>query len=245
VSEAALSAPIFVDKFLRGKRNGFFVEAGAFDGEYLSNTIFLEVRRNWTGLLVEPNGLAFRSLMAKRRNVFAANVCLSDEKYPEEVDFDSADVYGAIIKQEIDANYTNDDEGNSEEVEKIEANIQALNSLKDELPEHMRSVERVQCLPLYSILMALGKGKNDPLKPNFMPFSGNPAVDYLSLDLEGSDLAVLRTLPLSEMDVKLISAETSHVNERELMLYMGAQGYEAVARMQQDVLFQRRANEKY
>ena len=36
-----------VDKFLKGKRDGFFIEAGAWDGEYLSNTLFFERERNW------------------------------------------------------------------------------------------------------------------------------------------------------------------------------------------------------
>jgi hypothetical protein len=36
-----------------------------------------------------------------------------------------------------------------------------------------------QCFPLYSLLMALG----------------NPTVDYFSLDVEGAELDILRTLP--------------------------------------------------
>ena len=38
-----------VDKLLAGKEHGFFIEAGAFDGEYLSNTLFFEVMRHWSG----------------------------------------------------------------------------------------------------------------------------------------------------------------------------------------------------
>ena len=33
---------------------GFFIEAGANDGIKQSNTFYLEKRRNWTGLLIEP-----------------------------------------------------------------------------------------------------------------------------------------------------------------------------------------------
>ena len=49
-----------IDAYLGQRRDGFFVEAGAWDGEYLSNTKFFEKERNWTGLLVEPNKAAFR-----------------------------------------------------------------------------------------------------------------------------------------------------------------------------------------
>ena len=49
-----------IDNFFQQKREGFFVEAGAWDGEYLSNTKFFEKERNWTGLLIEPNKEAFR-----------------------------------------------------------------------------------------------------------------------------------------------------------------------------------------
>ena len=30
--------------YFQGKKNGVFVEAGAWNGEYLSNTLYLEVR---------------------------------------------------------------------------------------------------------------------------------------------------------------------------------------------------------
>ena len=42
--------------FFKGKlRNGFFIEAGASDGETDSHTLYFESKYNWTGLLVEPS----------------------------------------------------------------------------------------------------------------------------------------------------------------------------------------------
>ena len=38
-----------VDRLLGRKEQGFFIEAGAFDGEFLSNTLFFEVMRSWSG----------------------------------------------------------------------------------------------------------------------------------------------------------------------------------------------------
>ena len=32
-----------------GKRNGFFIESGAYDGETISNSLFFELKRNYTG----------------------------------------------------------------------------------------------------------------------------------------------------------------------------------------------------
>ena len=44
--------------FGRSKR-GFFIEAGAYDGFYLSNTLYLEKVLRWNGILVEPDHDAF------------------------------------------------------------------------------------------------------------------------------------------------------------------------------------------
>ena len=40
-------------------------------------------------------------------------------------------------------------------------------------------ISQIQCLPLFSLLLALD----------------NPTVDYLSLDIEGAELRVLETIP--------------------------------------------------
>jgi len=40
--------------------NGFFVESGAADGEWNSNTLHLERDLGWTGLLVEPSPFTFQ-----------------------------------------------------------------------------------------------------------------------------------------------------------------------------------------
>lgn len=49
------------------KRGGYFVEIGAADGVYLSNTHLLETQLGWRGLLAEPNPRFFESLQANRR----------------------------------------------------------------------------------------------------------------------------------------------------------------------------------
>jgi hypothetical protein len=41
-----------LDVLFGDKKGGFFVEAGAFDGELYSNTLYLEMKKSWTGILV-------------------------------------------------------------------------------------------------------------------------------------------------------------------------------------------------
>ena len=84
--------------FNHNKRNGFFIEAGAHDGEILSNTLYFESRYNWTGVLVEPDPYAYEKLVQKNRMSWSLNHCLSTKAHPEIVNFDACGLYGGIIK---------------------------------------------------------------------------------------------------------------------------------------------------
>ena len=49
------------------------------------------------------------------------------------------------------------------------------------------SIIKAVCLPFFSILYAIG----------------NPTVDYFSLDIEGVELDVLKTIPWDNVDIKV------------------------------------------
>ena len=72
----------FIDKLLSGRRNGFFVECGAYDGEFLSNSLFFELHRNWTGLLIEADPVYYRALLTKNRRAYLLLACLSNKARP-------------------------------------------------------------------------------------------------------------------------------------------------------------------
>ena len=84
----------------------------------------------------------------------------------------------------------------------------------------------VQCLPLYSLLLALA----------------NPTVDYLSLDIEDGELEVLETLPWDLVDIRAISVETQHqtadTRERLLSLLL-AVGFTHLGSLARDDVFVR------
>ena len=70
----------YIDSVLKSKRGGFFIEAGGFDGEEHSNTVFFELERGWTGILIEPVPRNYQKLIAKNRKIYTINACIADNK---------------------------------------------------------------------------------------------------------------------------------------------------------------------
>ena len=55
------------DNFFREKKNGYFLEIGAFDGIQGSNCLFFEKFKNWNGLAIEPSPTQFEKLKRNRK----------------------------------------------------------------------------------------------------------------------------------------------------------------------------------
>ena len=121
----------------------FFIEAGAGCGEYLSNTLYLELAYNWTGLLVEPNPDLLELLYAKHRNSWVLPHCLSPTPFVQVVNFDVARLLSGII---------------------LEGKTKPSRLQRDMTMHPLMDFEReiqVQCFPLYSVLKAMGQPKVD------------------------------------------------------------------------------------
>lgn len=72
------------ERYFFGKRNGIFVDIGAYDGEKFSNSLFFEQSMGWRGLCVEPQPVPFSKLVATR-TAQCEQVCVSD--FEGEADF--------------------------------------------------------------------------------------------------------------------------------------------------------------
>jgi len=156
----------FVDKLLSGRRGGFFIECGAVDGETLSNSLFFELERNWTGLLIEANPDYHRALLDKNRRAFVLNTCLSTERRPATVRMQPAGLLGGIVDKMHQSHVTFIGAGKKPEV-------------------------AVNCFPLNTIMAALGISH----------------VDYLSLDVEGPELEILRTVDWTRLHIDVLTVE--------------------------------------
>ena len=51
------------------------------------------------------------------------------------------------------------------------------------------NTSKEMCLPLHSILLSIG----------------NPIVDYFSLDVEGSEMGILRAIPWDKVQIKVLA----------------------------------------
>lgn len=88
------------------KENGIFIELGANDGEFQSNTCFLEKYHNWTGLLIEPSPSAFSKCVINRPNSICINcACVSNDYKDEYVEGDfNGDPMSSINGNRINQN---------------------------------------------------------------------------------------------------------------------------------------------
>ncbi|XP_059475066.1 protein Star-like [Neocloeon triangulifer] len=166
-------------QYFGNKSHGIFIECGANDGNFLSNTLWLETANNWTGVLIEAEQNNFKGLMAAKRNAWLMPTCLSLTQHPSMITMEKSGAWARI-------------KGDT----------------------HVSDPTSVQCMPLFSILLAI-----------------NQTIDYFSLDIEGHELDVLRTVPFDQIDVKMWSIEHSNIQEGgdKLMDFMILNGYEALS----------------
>ena len=129
-----------VEKLLNLKRKaseGFFIEAGASCGQKFSNTLYLELKYGWNGLLIEPNPDLLAALLGTHRHSWIFPHCISTSPFVEIQTFDASDYNSGIINQAAVKPSLLDRDLNKQPILDFEREIQ------------------VQCFPLYSVLQAL------------------------------------------------------------------------------------------
>jgi len=165
----------YVDKLLKGRRNGVFLEAGAADGEALSNSLFFELHRNWTGILMEANPIRVKHLITRNRDAFVVPACLSVTTTPQVVKFTmTATGKGGAISSNINRGIW--------KAFKYYAKSEAFGEVY------------VQCFPLMSVAAALNIQH----------------IDYFSLDVEGAEVPVLKTIDWKKLTIDVITIEYNH-----------------------------------
>ena len=79
-SYSQIGQDIWVREVLKNKMNGYFLDIGAHDGIYLSNTYVLEKNFNWKGICIDANPAIIDRLKANRGNSVCLNKLLDSKK---------------------------------------------------------------------------------------------------------------------------------------------------------------------
>lgn len=89
----------WVHSMVGDKRDGYFIELGACDGLYLSNTLFFERNLNWNGICIEPNDNYIKELYANRKCNISNELVYSCEG--EKVNFALSEAASGIMDENI------------------------------------------------------------------------------------------------------------------------------------------------
>ena len=187
---------IIKNSFFRSKKNGYFVEIGAFDGVLGSNCIHFEKSMNWEGIAIEPSKIQFEKL-SKNRNCKVLNKAISSTE--KDVEF----------------------------IEVIEGLTQ-MSGIDDDN---------------YSAKLIIENNKKNKFNKNKMKTSTfeksilTKEIDYLSIDIEGAELDVLKSINFQEFIIKVISVENNNPEKINFNSFLKENNFSFFDRVGQDEIF--------
>ncbi len=177
-----------VDRILGAKTGGVFLDVGGYDGVTGSNTLFFEMYRGWTGVLVEPVSANHARAAALRRcrclpfavaeNNGTADMIVVNKGYTQMSGL--AATYDPAILKQVRAD-----------------------------PRHAETRVTVQTRTLAQVMDEAGIG----------------AADFVSLDVEGGEVAALRGFPFDRLHVTVWAIE-NNTGTPEIGRIMRGNGYD-------------------
>jgi FkbM family methyltransferase len=175
--------------------NGFYVELGANDGVTQSNSIYFETKRNWSGVLVEPSPHNFLRCREQRskKNHIFCNACVSFDYHNKYVDMTFANL------MTISGNLSLD----------LESTEEHLNAAKQFLTDK----------EVIFKFGAVATTLNSLLEEAYAP----KVIDFLSLDVEGAELEVLKGINFDKFLFKFMLIEVRNLTS--ISNFLGQRGY--------------------
>ena len=187
---------IIKSSFFNFKKNGFFVEIGAFDGVQGSNCFHFEKNMNWNGIAIEPSKVQFEKLSKNRK-------C-------------------TVLNEAIDSS--------EEEVEFIEV-VEGLTQMSGINDQN------------YTASSIIENDKNTKIKKTKLTTSTfeksitSEEIDYLSIDIEGNELEVLKSINFEKFTIKVISVENNNPEKFDFNSFLIKKNFSFFDRVGQDEIF--------
>jgi FkbM family methyltransferase len=196
--QSQMGQDLFLNRwFFHNRESGYFVDVGAFDGISGSNTSYFEKHLRWKGVAFEPNPSAFDTLRATRS-------CLSIQGCAYDRDGEIA--FLALSESEQHASTPS------------HPPLTVLQMLLDSshggamlsgIPQHLDQQGRVEwarkAMKLDQTLTTVPCHRIDTVLSD----RGVKIIDYLSIDVEGAELEVLRGVDFDTVQVNVIGVEHS------------------------------------
>ena len=189
---------IIKKKFFDGKKNGFFIEIGAYDGIIGSNCYHFERFLNWDGIAIEPSNVQFEKLK-RNRKCKILNKAISDEV--KEVEF--IEVTEGLTQMSGINNSS------------FKRNI---NIISNNQPSKTKSIS------LKTITF-------DEIAPK------NRDIDYLSIDIEGGEMNLLKSIDFKINNIKVVSVENNLPKEQNFKNFFEKINFKYLDRIGQDEIF--------
>lgn len=183
---------------------GYFVDVGAHDGLYYSNTLAFELA-GWRGLCLEPHPKFYQQLKANRPGSLCLNAAVSDRLS-----------HGMPFMASENGPFSS---LSSEDIERLRVIYP---------PDGFENMQQV-IVPLITLDYALA-------------IHGVERVDYLSVDVEGRELDVLRGFEIARWRPRLVIVENNNLYD-ELIAYFSAVGYALARVVYQNMFFCRDAGD--
>ena len=211
---------LYLDSIFRGRHGGVFMEIGGFDGETFSNTLFFERERGWGGLLIEANPIAFSQIVQRDRQCLAVHACIGD---------------APNITLHLAGGRTT----SSEVLSRDQARRMHRDAFRA-VPKHDGSGKT----PLRDTRSWEGYGTKHvvscyPVKL-LLHWAEISRIDLLSVDMEGSEMILLRQFPWGAVPVETVLIEAQY-KAAEIEAVMVSHGYCQVGQVGQDAVYSRRA----
>ena len=193
---------IIKDHFFKGKKDGFFVEIGAYDGLRGSNCFHFEKYLNWQGIAIEASLIQFEDLKKNRKCQLINKALSSIEKEVEFVEV----IEGLTQMSGI----------NNEIFQKNNKNL---------ISKDTKSKTKNKTIKTTTFDKVIPKGRK---------------IDYLSIDIEGEELDLLKSINFDNYEINVISVENNIPKDQNFKIFFNDKNFEFFDRIGQDEIFYNR-----
>ena len=157
-----------------GKKKGFYLEVGAFNGISESVSLRFEKDLNWSGLLIEPNPLHFKYLKRNRpHNICLNYICLSEEYLDKKFYIKNLNLMSHIVDEKNQLQFT-------------DYPVERISNMAKEAK--LGNFKTYEC-------------KIDILE-NIFKRHDIKVIDLAIIDVEGSEMELLRGINFNNIDIK-------------------------------------------